>query len=226
MSRTSIVAKIPELRNSLGKLVGSGRGGFIELPEFQAMPDSVLVKIPAYSTIYGRVNDISMVDISGKNAKKKFMEQFRYAEEHKSPIRKIITEEEPCNIILSNITNTKNQLQNVNIDDYDNGIIIPRLYNNILYYSGDLSVNEEEKRISGYGVIVLKVNKGINKKKELEIDESICIRRDSILAFDTNVKILPYEFKRTYIERLLGNLFKWESDYCQVKGPGQIYLNE
>lgn len=217
---------------------GTGKGPFVELPDFKPLQDSILIKIPSSCTIYGNMDKINAISPDPKADGQPFLAQ-EY--DHTRGFSKIMTGQYPANLIMSSST-PMSCVSVINVDSYKNGLFIPSFRQNVLCYSGDLLL-DKGNQLKGLGIVAL-AGKGPVYKLKLEKGEQIMVTGESILAYDSHVKLNLTRLKSSYgIPKILNDFFskylhhyydilliQWskmfsrDKIYCNIQGPGIFFL--
>ncbi|QLQ80965.1 hypothetical protein HG537_0E03200 [Torulaspora globosa] len=215
---------------------GSGRGCFIELPDFIPLQDSILVKIPSSCEIYGKLNKINAISSDSKVQNQTLVAQESVGS---AGFSRIVTGEYPVNLIMASPTPMSN-IAVVKIDSGENdGLYVPEFDQNVLCYSGDLMLRNHNQ-ITGYGVVAL-AGRGPVYRVILKEDEHMIVTSESILAYDSQVQTrlirlqspyrtpnAIYRFFSKYIQRYYDQLLvKWTKSgkvFSKIQGPGTFYL--
>lgn len=218
---------------------GTGSGSFIELPEFKPLQDSILVKIPSSCTVYGKLNKINAISSDPQAKTGPFL-----AQESTGPsgFSRIMTGEHPANLMMASPTPMSN-ITVVKIDTDDKGgLYVPDFAENVLCYSGDLTL-DEKSRVKGYGVLAL-AGKGPVYQVILKEGEEMMVTSESILAYDSQVALKLMKLNSSYgipkgVSELLSKYFaryydqacitwnKWFTGskiYSNIQGPGTFFL--
>lgn len=221
------------------KKKGTGKGSFIELPEFTPLQDSILVKIPSSCTIYGKVNKINAISSDSKSQNGPLL-----AQQFLGPagFSKIMTGEHPANLIMASPTPMSN-VAVVKIDSGEkDGLYVPEFDRNVLCYSGDLTM-KGKNQITGFGVVAL-AGQGPVYQVVLKQDEEMVLTSESILAYDAQVETSlirlrsPYKIPNAvrnfffkYFQRYYDQLVvKWDKTFTtgkifsKIQGPGTFFL--
>ncbi|CCH60141.1 hypothetical protein TBLA_0C03380 [Henningerozyma blattae CBS 6284] len=208
------------IKNFTSKEVGSGNGPFIQLPKLTSYHNMILLNIPSFTTIYGNLRNISMLDISKKDMPGLYLSNLK-----DSNLTEFHTNNNPVNLILS-LTNNKESLKVINLDTSSNGLVVPDLKNSVIYYSGDLTLNHDIKKITGFGVLVIKGSDNIFAKT-LKEDESITIRAECVLAYDDTLTLQINDKPKVSLREQIfkkGYFFGNKNEFIKASGPGNIYL--
>lgn len=217
---------------------GTGKGPFVELPDFKPLQDSILVKIPSSCTVYGNMDKINAISPDPNADGQPFL-----AQEYDSirGFSKILTGQYPANLIMSSST-PMSSVSVVKVDSYKNGLFVPCFRQSVLCYSGDLFL-DKDNQLKGLGVVAL-AGMGPVYKLKLEKYEHIMVSGESILAYDSHVKLNLTRLKSSYgIPKILNDFFskylhhyydvlqiQWskifsrDKIYCNVQGPGTFFL--
>ena len=219
---------------------GTGSGPFVEIPEFTQLQDSLLVKLPAFSTVYGNLINVCAVNVDSNSKDTSYLTE-EYREEN--DVVKFSTKQFSANIIMSSSIPMSN-VQVVKIDNYEKGLVVPDFEDNILCYSGDL-VKVDNNEVKGLGVIALSSDGPIHHIS-LKDNEQIMIIPDSIIAYSsglqitltrlmsssTMLEIIKKAFERFYklSSKYTGVLMvKWLRDdklFYNIKGPGYVIIKD
>lgn len=218
---------------------GTGRGSFIELPEFTPLQDSILVKVPSACTIYGKLNKINVISSEPRTNNGPVLAQDVIG---RGGFTRIMTGEHPANLIMASPTPMSN-IAVVRIDSAeDDGLYVPDFDQNVLCYSGDLKLRNRNQVI-GFGIIAL-AGRGPVYQVVLKEGDEMVLTSESILAHDAQVqKSLirlnsPYkvptvirDFFAKYFRRYYDQLLiKWDKAFTtgkvftKIQGPGVFFL--
>lgn len=217
---------------------GTGRGPFIELPEFQPLQDSILLKIPSSCTVYGHLDRISAITSDIRDHGKPFLAQdFDSAK----GLSMVTTGEHPANVLMASHTPLSDVLV-LKIDNYNRGIYIPDFYQESLCFSGNLHMNNSGE-LKGLGIVAL-AGKGPIYQIVLKPGERTFVARESILAYDSKVKLqlsklnstfnIPQSIHVWFLENASkfyenakvqwSRFFNSDKIYCELQGPGSVFL--
>lgn len=218
---------------------GTGGGSFIELPEFKPLQDSILVKIPSSSTVYGKLSEITAVSPDPKSKGEPFLAQDY---DNSTGFTRLLTGQYPSNLIIASSTPMAN-IAVVKIDAGDNnGLHVPNFNENVLCYGGDL-VLDRGNQVKGLGVVAL-AGRGPVYEVTLKKGEEMMVTEESILAYDSLVELKLTKLKSPFsLPKIVDNFFskyfhnyydklliKWDklfmrdNLYCRIQGPGIFFL--
>ncbi|CCE63225.1 hypothetical protein TPHA_0E01300 [Tetrapisispora phaffii CBS 4417] len=221
------------------KKQGTGAGPFIDLPEFRKLNDSLLIKLPAFSSLYGNIDKISIMNTHMDSNLNNIMNR-----EHceKLSMEKLTTNEMPVNLIMSAPVPSSN-IPILNFNDYKKGIIIPDIDNNLLCFAGDLSINKKTNEMTGFGILALN-GYGPIEKLTLDEKESLQVLLGTVVAYESGITIgsviipsdsqFQVKIKRKFntflksikLDWILDNklFFRNEKSLIKMQGPGTVYL--
>lgn len=215
---------------------GTGSGPFVELPDFQPLQDSILLKIPSSSHIFGKLDRINIISAESYDEQSPCI----LTEKIDNGFFKLSTGEKPVNLICNSLT-PLSDIAVVKLDDYIHGWSITDMGRNIMCYSGDLFLNNG--RICGRGIFALNI-KGSIYQLTLNSEDELLITPESILGYDNNITLNLQKLNSTMdFSRALNNnvpkglrsfydkvLLKWvrvfdkDKLYYKVRGPGTLLI--
>ncbi|AMD19220.1 HBR319Cp [Eremothecium sinecaudum] len=214
---------------------GTGSGPFVEFPDFHLSQDSLILRMPSFSTVYGKLDQIKMF-----NAPPETLPPAVELVKLKTGFTRISTSDYPVNLVCDTIVPTNN-VKLLEIDEYEKGW---RLYNpetHVICYSGDVSF--ASGRLIGRGVVAL-MGQGPVFDLSLTAQEEILLTPESILGHEQSVQLHPQKlnsfvtvsevikqhgnsFLGRYYDKILGllsNVISKEKVFYKVKGPGKVLI--
>ncbi|AAS50308.1 AAL058Cp [Eremothecium gossypii ATCC 10895] len=214
---------------------GTGAGPFIELPEFKILEDAVVLKIPAASVVYGRLEQLGMFNVPS-GASRPFIK----LEHMRNGFTKFCTGVEPVNLVCSSPAPTNN-LKVLEVNYEDEAWVIKDAGSRILSYSGNISV--EEDKLTGRGVVVLN-GQGPIYELDLGKCDEVLLAPESVCAYtaDTSLQLVKLDALLTiskavkkYGQLLFGKHYEGiltvltrmankDKIYYRAKGPGRLLL--
>lgn len=184
-------SSITQLRTAITNLStrkqGTGTGPFVELPDLQPLHDSLLLQIPSFSSVVGKVDNITVIDASDTLRDVKLSNLFAIKNNGKSGFVTLSTGDEPVNLICTPSTKPNN-VTVIHIDDYDQGWTVNDPLNSVLCYSGDISI--KDNKILGRGIFALN-GQGPSWHIQLKDSEQIIAPATSVLGFSSSVSVIP-----------------------------------
>ncbi|QEU59895.1 hypothetical protein KDRO_C04180 [Kluyveromyces lactis] len=166
---------------------GTGTGPFVELPDLQPLHDSLLLRIPSSSSVVGKLNNITVIDSSNELKDIELTKLFAVQKQKDTGFVTLSTADEPVNLICTASTRLNN-VTVINLDDYEQGWTVNDPLNNILCYSGDVSINGN--KIVGRGIFALN-GQGSSWHIMLKESEQIVAPATSVLGFSSTVSVSP-----------------------------------
>lgn len=163
---------------------GTGSGPFVELPDVQPLHDSILLRLPSSSSVIGKLNNITVIN-SSHELKDVDLKHLFAVEKHNDGFMKLSTGDEPVNLICTS-SNALGRVSLLNIDDYAKGWTLLDPIQNILCYSGDITVDANS--ITGRGIVAIN---GSGPTWELQIGdkEELLLPARSLLAYSPSINI-------------------------------------
>lgn len=216
---------------------GTASGPFVELPEFEPLQDSILVKLPASCILHSKLDKISVVNVESNATSKPFLS---IENEENQVFSKLVTADRSVNAMLVSGSPMSN-VTVLQLDNYKEGWILTNPEQNVLCYSGDLTL--DKGHLKGSGVAAINGDGPVYWMK-LESKDNVLINPDSIIGYQSSVSLSPTKTRSTFVippkikqwfEKYLdgyydkfllnwGKLFNSDKVYCRIQGPGNVLL--
>lgn len=221
------------------KKKGTGKGPFIELPELKSLQDSILIKLPSSCTIYGNLKNFNAISPDPRANGQTVLER---AYDKQTGLSKLSTGQYPLNMIMLSPASMSSTAI-IKIDSYTKGLFVPNFFKSTLCYGGDLSLDNQSGEVKGLGIVAL-AGEGPVYKMILSKIDTIMVSKETILAYDSNIKVhsvtlgsyysfpirLKTFFKKLpspyseYLTSLCDKIFNRDKSFCKINGPGILFL--
>lgn len=231
------------------KKLGTGSGPFVEFPDIQPLHDSLLLRLPSFSSVVGRLNNITVIDASNELKNVKLTDLLAVKKQQQlNGFITLSTGDEPVNVICT-ASSRLNNVSVIEVDDYEKGWTITDPLNTIVCYAGDISVKGNQ--IKGRGLFAIN-GQSPSWHIQLKDSDQILVPATSILGYSSTVSVIPtkikqqFQFKKMswiktpnalqtwmeenikskyeYLRLLINKYFQKDTLMADIRGPGLVIV--